>query len=95
MKNHPFIVNSHARMPTTFTHGKGMYLYADGEKYLDFMAGIAVNSLGHCNKILINAIVEQSKKLWHVSNLFYTEIMDECAKTICRASEMENVFFSN
>lgn len=93
MKN--FIVNSHIRYHTKFTHGKGMYLFQGKEKYLDFMAGIAVNSMGHSNQKIVDTLITQSQKLWHVSNLFYTDIMQECAETICKASGMENVFFSN
>jgi acetylornithine/N-succinyldiaminopimelate aminotransferase len=59
------------------------------------MSGIAVNSLGHCHKGVLKVLSRQSKKLWHVSNLFYTQIMKECAQTICNASGMEKVFFSN
>lgn len=94
--NHQFIVNSHARNKMQFTHGKGVYLYGiDGKKYLDFMSGIAVNSLGHCNKIMVKTIKEQSKKLWHISNIFYSDAMDKCAETLCTASGMKKVFFCN
>lgn len=93
---HPYIVNSHARYSVQFTHGEGMYLYAEGgKKYLDFMAGIAVNSLGHNNKKIVKSIVDQASKVMHVSNVFYSEIMDECAKTICTAAGMKNAFFCN
>ena len=53
-----------------FAKGKGSFLVTGWKKYLDFVQGIAVNSLGHANKKLINAINQQSKKLWHVSNAF-------------------------
>lgn len=92
---HNYIANSHARISVKFTHGKGMYLYANEGKFLDFMSGVAVNSLGHCHKDMVKAIADQSKKMWHVSNIFYTDIMEDSAQTICKASGMERVFFSN
>ena len=52
------------------THGNGVYLYSkDNKKYLDFGSGIAVNSLGHCHPRLIKVLNDQSKRLWHTSNL--------------------------
>jgi acetylornithine/N-succinyldiaminopimelate aminotransferase len=94
--NHQFIVNSHLRNNVQFTNGKGVYLYGDnGVKYLDFMSGVAVNSLGHCNKIMTKAITKQAKKLWHVSNIFYSNAMDKCAETLCSISGMKKVFFCN
>lgn len=92
---HPYIVNSHARSSVQFTHGDGVYLYANGRRYLDFMAGIAVNSLGHNNPKIVSAITEQASKVMHISNVFYSDIMDKCAKTICTATGMKNVFFCN
>jgi acetylornithine/N-succinyldiaminopimelate aminotransferase len=93
--NHGYIVNSHARNQTQFTHGKGVNLYTKNDEYLDFMAGVAVNSLGHCNEIMINALNEQAHKMWHISNVFYNKEMDDCAQTLCNVTGMENVFFCN
>ncbi len=94
--NHSYITNSHIRIHTEFAYGKGLYLYGkDGTQYLDFMSGIAVNSLGHCHKSMVEIIHKQSQKLWHISNLFYSASMDECAKTLCNATNMEKVFFTN
>ena len=79
-----------------FTHGKGIYLYSkDKKKYIDFGSGIAVNSLGHCHPILIKAINEQSKQLWHTSNLYYSEAQEEYAALLCKYSFAEKVFFTN
>ena len=65
------LANNYNRRKISFKYGKGSFLYSTtGKKYLDFVQGIAVNSLGHANKKLINAINKQSKKLWHVSNAF-------------------------
>ena len=65
------LLKNYARKKISFKKGKGCYLYSTkGVKYLDFVQGIAVNSLGHCNDSLVRAINRQSKKLWHVSNAF-------------------------
>ena len=65
------LAKNYKRRNLSFTFGKGSFLYTkEGTKYLDFVQGIAVNSLGHTNIALVNAINKQSKKLWHVSNSF-------------------------
>ena len=65
------ILNTYNRKKITFTKGKGSFLYdTKGKKYLDFVQGIAVNCLGHSNSHLIKSIYKQSKKLWHISNVF-------------------------
>ena len=66
-----YLLKNYARKKISFVKGKGCYLYSStGTKYLDFVQGIAVNSLGHCHHHLVNTINKQSKKLWHVSNAF-------------------------
>lgn len=67
----------------------------NGREYLDFMAGIAVNSAGHCNPKVVNAIQEQCKKLMHASNYFYTEPQAKLAKLICDSIGMEKIYFQN
>ena len=65
------LANNYNRRNISFIKGKGAYLYStNGKKYLDFVQGIAVNSLGHSNTKLIKAMNKQSKKLWHISNAF-------------------------
>ena len=65
------ILGTYKRRDVSFSEGKGVYLTSTaGEKYLDFVSGIAVNSLGHCHPYLVEAIKKQSEKLWHVSNVF-------------------------
>ena len=65
------LVKNYNRKKISFKRGKGSFLYAtNGKKYLDFVQGIAVNSLGHCNPYLTKAINLQAKKVWHVSNAF-------------------------
>ena len=68
-----YVLNTYNRYPFVFDHGEDVWLYSeDGKKYLDMFAGIAVSSLGHNHPGLIGAIQEQSKKLLHTSNLYYT-----------------------
>ena len=79
-----------------FSHGKGVYLYSnDNKKYLDFGCGIAVNSLGHCHPKLIKALHEQSNKLWHTSNLYFSKKQEIYAEMLCKHSFAEKVFFTN
>src|SRR4051794_40226478 len=68
---HSAILPTYARADVTFERGEGCWLITvDGERYLDFGAGIAVNALGHAHPHLVNALTEQAGKLWHLSNLF-------------------------
>lgn len=90
------IMNTYSRFPIAFDHGKGMYVWdMDGKKYLDFVAGIAVNSLGHANEKLCEKISEQCRKLMHVSNLYYTEPQIELAEELCAHSCFDKVFYCN
>ena len=69
-----YVMKTYSRFPLTFEKGEGMYVYDEnGKKYLDFVAGIAVNSLGHNHPKLVKAISEQASKLIHISNLYYTK----------------------
>lgn len=85
-----------ARTPLSFTHGKGAWLYDEkGTAYLDFMAGIAVNALGHAHPALTHALKEQAEKLWHTSNLFQSPLQAGVAATLCKHSFADKVFFCN
>lgn len=84
------------RYQLALTHGKGCKLYdAEGNEYLDFLAGIAVNSLGHAHPALVQAISEQAGKLMHCSNMYYTDIQAEAAKDIVEATGFDRVFLAN
>ncbi len=86
----------YARLPVTFSYGKGAYLYTDqGDRYLDFAAGVAVNALGHAHPVLIEALSEQAKRLWHTSNLYHVEQQIELAKKLTEASFADVAFFCN
>lgn len=84
------------RYPLVLDHGKGCRLYdAEGNEYIDFLAGIAVNALGHAHPVLVNAIANQAAKLMHCSNLYYTEIQAKAVKVIAEVSGFDRVFLSN
>jgi acetylornithine/N-succinyldiaminopimelate aminotransferase len=85
-----------ARTPVVLSHGEGPYVYdAEGKKYIDFLAGIAVNILGHAHPKLVAAIAEQAGKLIHVSNLYYTEQQATLAKTLVELSGLDRAFVCN
>ena len=90
------LLNNYARKKISFVKGKGCYLYSTtGTKYLDFVQGIAVNSLGHCHDHLVKAINKQSKKLWHVSNTFMISEQEKLAKRLTQNSFADFVAFQN
>lgn len=84
------------RQPVTFTKGEGVWLWDDkGEKYLDALAGVAVNGLGHAHPKLVKAISEQAGRLIHVSNIYQIAEQAALADKICEISGMDKVFFCN
>ena len=93
---HSYIMPTYGERSLNFKEGKGVYLIStDNRKYLDFGSGIAVNSLGHCHPRLIEALQEQSSKLWHISNLYSNTTQEAYAKLICQNSFAQKVFFTN
>lgn len=90
------IANTYNRLPISFTHGEGVWLYDEqGNKYLDGVSGIAVNTLGHSHPKLVNAIIEQSSKLIHTSNLYRIESQEILATKLAEFAQMQEVFFCN
>ena len=90
------VLNTYSRKKISFKKGKGCYLYSSkGKKYLDFVQGIAVNSLGHSNDYLNKAINKQSKKLWHVSNVFVIPEQEKLAKRLTQKTFADYVVFQN
>ena len=90
------LANNYRRKKLSFKRGKGTFLYSNnGKKYLDFIQGIAVNSLGHSNPYLIKAINNQSKKLWHVSNAFIIPEGEKLAKRLTKKTFADKVIFQN
>jgi acetylornithine/N-succinyldiaminopimelate aminotransferase len=85
-----------ARAPLSFERGEGSWLIAaDGQRYLDFAAGIAVNSLGHAHPHLVAALTEQAGKLWHVSNLYEIPGQRRLGERLVEATFADKVFFTN
>ena len=90
------VLGTYARKDISFTQGKGCYLIAEnGDKYLDFVQGIATNILGHCHDHLVKAINNQSKKLWHVSNAFNIPEQEKLAKRLTDNTFADFVCFQN
>jgi acetylornithine/N-succinyldiaminopimelate aminotransferase len=90
------LMPTYARHPVRFVRGEGARLWdADGNEYLDFLAGISVSSVGHCHPRVVEAIREQAGRLLHVGNLFYTEPMSRLAQRLATGSLGGTVFFTN
>ena len=90
------VLGTYARKAISFTKGKGSYLFAEnGDKYLDFVQGIATNILGHCHEHLVKTIQEQSKKLWHTSNAFVIPEQEKLAKRLTDHTFADFVCFQN
>ena len=91
-----YLVKNYNRKKISFRNGKGSYLFSkDKSKYLDFVQGIAVNSLGHSHPKLIETINKQAKKLWHVSNAFTIPESEELAKKLVKKTFADLVMFQN
>ena len=91
-----YVVPSYGRFEIAFSHGAGNHLWdVNGKRYVDFGGGIAVTSLGHCNPEITETLVEQSKKLVHVSNLYFHEPQGRLAENIVTNLAPGKVFFSN
>ncbi len=90
------ILNTYSRPDFVLTRGKGVYVYdKENKKYLDFCAGIAVNALGHCEKTSVKILKKQAEKLWHCSNLYYSEPQIRVAELLTRITFADKVFFCN
>ncbi|HVY02911.1 MAG TPA: aspartate aminotransferase family protein, partial [Caulobacterales bacterium] len=96
MSDREHLFNVYAPAEEKFVRGEGVYLYTDtGARYLDFIAGIAVNALGHAHPKMIAALTEQAGKLWHLSNMFDIVGQEELAERYCARTFAEVVFFTN
>lgn len=85
-----------ARVDLAFERGEGVWLYGtDGQRYLDFTSGVAVNALGHAHPHLVAALQAQAARLWHMSNLFRSPDGDKVAARLCAATFADYVFFAN
>ncbi len=91
-----FLLPTYNRYPLAIERGKGVFLYDfEGNKYLDFVAGLGVNALGHAHPRIVKAIREQAAKAIHLSNLYYNEYQGQLAERLCQLSGLDRVFFSN
>lgn len=91
-----YLLQNYARYPLMLRRGKGCYLYdADGRRYLDLIAGIGVNALGHAHPRITKVIRDQAAKLIHTSNLYYHEFQGPLAKRLAETSGLERSFFTN
>jgi acetylornithine aminotransferase len=91
-----YLMNTYARSPISIVRGRGSRVYdLEGREYLDFVAGIAVNVLGHAHPDIVAAIQKQAQQLLHASNLYYTEPQVRLAQTLVDHSFAEKVFFCN
>lgn len=92
----PALMPTYARNDIAFERGEGCYLFdGGGRRYLDFAAGIAVDSLGHCHPHLVEKVTEQVGKLWHVSNLYRIPGQERLAERLVAATFADSVFFNN
>ncbi len=95
-KDSKYVMQTYGRQPLVLSEGKGAVVRdIYGKEYIDCVAGIAVNNVGHCHPAVIRAIQAQAEKLLHVSNLYYTEIQAELAEALVSVTGMERVFFCN
>jgi len=91
-----YIINTYGERSISIVRGEGAYVWdAEGKKYLDFVAGIATNNVGHCHPRVVEAIVAQARKLIHVSNLYYIEPQARLAKRLVEVSFADKCFFCN
>ncbi len=93
-----FLLSTYNRYPVGFERGKGVFLYDfEGKKYLDFVAGLGVNALGHAHPRIVKTIREQAARAIHLSNLYYNEYQGQLAERLCQLSgfNFDRVFFSN
>ncbi|MEN3005355.1 acetylornithine transaminase [Dehalobacterium formicoaceticum] len=91
-----YVMNTYGRLPLAIVRGKGAVVWdADGKEYLDFVAGIAVNNLGHCHPKVVQAVKDQAETLLHCSNLYWIEPQIKLAKMLVNNSCFDKVFFCN
>jgi predicted acetylornithine/succinylornithine family transaminase len=91
-----YLLATYNRYPLAIARGKGVFLYdVEGRRYLDFVAGLGVNALGHAHPRIVKVIREQAAKVIHLSNLYYNEYQGPLAEKLCRLSGMSRVFFCN
>jgi len=92
----PHVMKTYGRLPMALSHGRGCWVWdTDGKKYLDGLAGIAVNTLGHAHPKLVPALHDQINKIVHSSNYYLVPLQEQLAAKLCELSGMTNAFFCN
>src|SRR5664280_508861 len=92
----PHVMKTYGRLPIALAHGRGCWLWdTEGRKYLDGLAGIAVNTLGHGHPKLVPALHDQVSRLIHSSNYYLVPLQEQLAAKLCELSGLSNVFFCN
>ena len=95
-KGDAFVMNTYKRIPVAFVKGEGCWLWdADGNKYLDFLSGLAVNCLGYNSPVMVKAISEQAAKVMHTSNLYWVGPQVDLAEVLVKQSGLGKAFFCN
>lgn len=95
-EEHRYLFQNYGRQPVVVERGQGTRVWdVDGNEYLDFVGGVAVNVLGHAHPVIAGAIADQARTLMHVSNLFYSKPMIELARLLVEHSCLDRVFFCN
>ncbi len=96
MPTEHYLMTTYGRLPVTFTHGEGAWLWdQSGRKYLDGLAGVAVNSLGHAHPDIVEAVCSQSRRLIHVSNWYGNREQEALGRRLCEVARMDRAFFAN
>ncbi|WP_292488002.1 acetylornithine transaminase [Methanohalobium sp.] len=95
-RDEKYVMQNYTRQPIALKKGDGAIVYdVDDNQYIDCLAGIAVNNVGHCHPNVVNAIKKQSEQLIHVSNLYYTQIQTQLAEKLVELTGMDRIFFCN
>jgi acetylornithine/N-succinyldiaminopimelate aminotransferase len=95
-REHQFLLQTYNRYPVVLARGKGVFLFdTEGDRYLDFVAGLGVNALGHGHPRIVKTIREQAARTIHLSNLYYNEYQGLLAEKLCQLSGLQRAFFSN
>jgi len=95
-REHSYLLQTYSRYPLVIERGKGVFLFdLEGRRYLDFVAGLGVNALGHAHPRIVKAIRQQAARAIHLSNLYYNEYQGLLAEKLCALSGLQRAFFSN
>ena len=95
-REHDFLLQTYSRYPLVIERGRGVFVFdLNGKRYLDFVAGLGVNALGHAHPRIVKAVREQAARAIHLSNLYYNQYQGLLAEKLCTLSGLQRAFFSN